>query len=68
MRIAIDISQAIFGTGVSTYTKSLVQGLLSLDKNNDYLLFGSRLLSGLLGMLMFLLLPIGQSLLPEHLK
>ena len=43
MRIAIDISQAIFGTGVSTYTKSLVKGLLSIDKKNNYILFGGSL-------------------------
>ena len=43
MKIAIDISQIIYGTGVSTYTKRLVEGLLKIDKKNNYLLFGSSL-------------------------
>lgn len=40
MKIGIDISQVVYGTGVSTYTKNLVKVLLSIDKKNEYLLFG----------------------------
>jgi len=43
MKIGIDISQAIYGTGVSTYTENLIKALLSLDKKNQYLLFGGSL-------------------------
>jgi glycosyltransferase involved in cell wall biosynthesis len=43
MRIGIDISQVIYGTGVSVYTKNLITSLFSLDKQNEYLLFGSSL-------------------------
>lgn len=41
MKIAIDISQTVYGTGVSTYTISLVKELLRVDKKNQYLLFGN---------------------------
>jgi glycosyltransferase involved in cell wall biosynthesis len=40
MRIAIDISQIVYGTGVSVYTKNLVENLLKIDLNNEYKLFG----------------------------
>ena len=43
MRIAIDISQIIFGTGVSTYTKNLIQNLIKIDQDNEYFLFGFSL-------------------------
>lgn len=43
MRIAIDISQVIYETGVSYYTRNLVKHLLSVDKQNEYLLFGGSL-------------------------
>ena len=43
MKIGIDISQIVYGTGVSVYTKQLVSGLLSSDKSNQYVLFGSSL-------------------------
>jgi len=43
MKIAIDISQIIYGTGVSTYTKKLVESLLVYDQENEYLLFGGAL-------------------------
>lgn len=43
MKIAIDISQLVYGTGVSTYTKNLVKNLLKIDKENDYVLFGGSL-------------------------
>lgn len=43
MKIGIDISQIIYGTGVSVYTKNLVENLLKIDKENEYLLFGGTL-------------------------
>lgn len=43
MKIAIDISQIVYGTGVSVYTKNLVENLLKTDKKNDYILFGGTL-------------------------
>ena len=43
MTIAIDISQVVYGTGVSVYTKNLVENLLKIDHKNQYLLFGSSL-------------------------
>jgi len=45
MKIGIDISQIVYGTGVSTYTKKLVENLLEIDRKNDYVLFGSSLRS-----------------------
>lgn len=45
MTIGIDISQIVFGTGVSTYTKKLVENLLKIDRENLYVLFGSSLRS-----------------------
>lgn len=44
MKIGIDISQIVYeGTGVATYTKSLVEGFARVDKDNQYVLFGSSL-------------------------
>lgn len=43
MRIAIDISQIVYGTGVSSYTRNLVKALLSIDRENEYVLFGGAL-------------------------
>lgn len=43
MRIGIDISQIVYGTGVSNYTKNLVQTLLRIDKDNRYVLFGGAI-------------------------
>jgi glycosyltransferase involved in cell wall biosynthesis len=43
MRIAIDISQIIYKTGVSFYTTNLVKNLLRVDKENEYFLFGGSL-------------------------
>jgi len=44
MRIGIDISQLAFpGTGVATYTRNLVENLLRIDKENEYILFYSSL-------------------------
>ncbi len=39
MIIAIDISQIVYATGVSRYTKELVKNLLAIDKQNTYKLF-----------------------------
>jgi len=39
MIIGIDISQIVYHTGVSRYTKELVRNLLRLDKKNSYKLF-----------------------------
>ncbi len=43
MKIAIDVSQSIYGTGVSRYTKHLVTQLLRQDEKNEYVLFGGSL-------------------------
>lgn len=43
MKIAIDISQLVYETGVSEYTKNLIEALLQVDHKNDYLLFGGSL-------------------------
>jgi len=43
MKIGIDISQIVYGTGVSTYTRNLVTALLKLDQENSYTLFFSSL-------------------------
>ncbi len=43
VKIAIDISQVIYGTGVSVYTRELVTNLLKTDKENQYVLFGGSL-------------------------
>ncbi len=43
MKIAIDISQAIYGTGVSVYTKNLVAGLIKLHPEDEFILFGGSL-------------------------
>ncbi len=43
MKIAIDISQVVYGTGVSRYTKNLVSHLLERDQTNEYILFGGAL-------------------------
>lgn len=39
MKVAIDISQIVYGTGVSVYTKNLVNNLFKLDRENEYVLF-----------------------------
>lgn len=42
MRIGIDISQMVHeGTGVAVYVRTLVQALISMDTNNEYVLFGA---------------------------
>jgi len=43
MKIGIDISQIVHGTGVSFYTRNLVRGLAEVDKKNEYVLFGGSL-------------------------
>lgn len=43
MKIGIDISQIVYGTGVSCYTENLVDSLLKIDQKNEYLFFGSSL-------------------------
>ncbi|KKS94369.1 MAG: Glycosyl transferase group 1 [Candidatus Collierbacteria bacterium GW2011_GWB1_44_6] len=43
MKIAIDISQAIYGTGVSVYTKNLVSNLIKLHPEDEFILFGGSL-------------------------
>lgn len=43
MKIGIDISQVIYGTGVSVYTRNLVENLLRIDHENEYILFGGSL-------------------------
>jgi glycosyltransferase involved in cell wall biosynthesis len=43
MKIAIDISQIVYGTGVSIYTQEIVRHLLQIDRENNYLLFGGSL-------------------------
>ncbi len=43
MKIGIDISQTIYGTGVSFYTKELIKNLLRVDKENSYIIFGGSL-------------------------
>ena len=40
MKIGIDVSQIVYGTGVSVYTWRLVENLLKTDKENEYVLFG----------------------------
>lgn len=44
MKIGIDISQIAYGsTGVSQWVRGLVEQLINLDKNNEYVLFFSSL-------------------------
>ena len=43
MKIAIDISQIIYGTGVSVYTRNLVTQLVKQFPEDDYILFGGSL-------------------------
>jgi len=43
MRIAIDLTQIIYGTGVSHYRENLVKNLLKIDNINEYVLFGGSL-------------------------
>ncbi len=44
MKIGIDISQLAYGnTGVANYLKGFVEGLLEVDRENEYVLFYSSL-------------------------
>ena len=43
MKIGMDISQTVYGTGVSRYTEELVKSLLKIDTRNDYIFFGASL-------------------------
>lgn len=43
MRIAIDISQIVYGTGVSTYTRNLVKSLLKIGSEDTFTLFAGAL-------------------------
>jgi len=44
MKIGIDISQVVYeGTGVARYVRAMVSELLTLDRKNDYVLFGASL-------------------------
>lgn len=43
MTIGIDISQIIYGTGVSKYLENFVTSLLQVDRKNNYILFASSL-------------------------
>ena len=43
MKIAIDVSQIVYGTGVSQYTIELVKNLLKIDQTNEYLLYAGAL-------------------------
>jgi len=43
VKIAIDVSQIVYGTGVSRYTENLVEALLNIDHKNEYIIFGTSL-------------------------
>ncbi|MBU1199931.1 glycosyltransferase family 4 protein [Patescibacteria group bacterium] len=43
MKVAIDISQSIYGTGVSVYTLNLVSNLINEFPNDEFILFGGSL-------------------------
>ena len=43
MKIGIDISAVLYGTGVSRYTENLIKNLLLVDKENEYVLYGGSL-------------------------
>ncbi|MBN1169181.1 glycosyltransferase family 4 protein [Candidatus Woesebacteria bacterium] len=43
MKIGIDISQIVYDTGVSVYTKSLIRALSKIDNKNEYKLFAGSL-------------------------
>ena len=44
MKIGIDVSQLAYpNTGVANYLQNLVQNLIEIDKNNEYILFFSSM-------------------------
>lgn len=46
MRIGIDVSQVVYGTGVAEYTKLLLKNLSRIDVENEYVLYGGSLRQG----------------------
>lgn len=43
MKIGIDASQIVFGTGVSFYTSNLLQGLSEINSQDEFIVFASSL-------------------------
>lgn len=43
MKIAIDASQIVFGTGVSFYTSNLLKALSEINNRDEFIVFGSSL-------------------------
>ncbi|RJR28739.1 glycosyltransferase family 1 protein [Candidatus Microgenomates bacterium] len=43
MRIAIDISQSVYSTGVAVYTREFTRALVTHFPNNEYVLYGGSL-------------------------
>ena len=43
MRIGIDASQIVYGTGVSVYTQKLIENLAKIDHKNQYIIFAASL-------------------------
>lgn len=43
MRIGIDASQIVYGTGVSVYTQKLIENLAKIDRKNQYIIFAASL-------------------------
>lgn len=43
MKITIDASQIVYGTGVSVYTKNLIRSLAKVDRSNTYQIIGGSL-------------------------
>ena len=44
MKVGIDVSQIVYGqTGVSTYTKNLVENLIKIDKDDEFVLYAGSL-------------------------
>ncbi len=43
MKIAIDVSSVVYGTGVSVYAKELIKALVNLKTKNEFLLFAGTL-------------------------
>ena len=43
MKIGIDASQIVFGTGVSFYTSNLLRALSLINKKDEFIVFGSSL-------------------------
>lgn len=43
MKVAIDLSPILYGTGVSVYTRVLLENIVNIDKKNSYIFFGGSL-------------------------